>query len=186
MGKATKAKVVPFDGLLPTDAQMASAEFRPQQIVEKGQVVAGVAYCRRPMIEILYTADVLSKAEYDALKHYRHHADIADRSMVRDSLAMERFGGSGVGPGVELVNAIQVRDDCERAAGSLIDILRAVVVYDMSLSQWAMQRSGAVEECETDKRGRRVCRMKPRRSALNIAKLEIQIAAKRVQAELDA
>lgn len=186
MGKATKERVEAFDGALPTAEQMRDAAFRPEQIVERGQVVKSVAYRRRPMIDILYAADALSKAEYDAVKHYRHHADIADRSPVRDSLAIERHGGSGVGPGVEMINAIQVRDDCERAAGSLVDILRAVVVYDMSLSQWAIQRSGAVEECETDKKGRRTCRMKPRRNALHIAKLEIRIAAKRVQAELDA
>lgn len=185
MAKAKRKTRAAFNGATPTDEQMRGGEFRPEQIVEAGQTTRGVAYRRRPMIDILLSQRLLSFEEHRALRHYRHHADIADKSPVRDSLAIERFGGSGNGPGTEILNAQRVRDDCERAAGSLADILRAVVIYDQSLSQWAMERAGAIEECEM-KQGKRVCRMKPRRNALAIAQLEIQVAAKRVMAELDA
>lgn len=184
MGKATRERALAFDGMLPTDEQMQGGTFRPLQIVEKGQVVKGVAFCRRPMIDILADQGVLSDSEHKALRHYRHHADIADRSPMRDSLDRSR-GGNGTGPGIELLNAIRVRDDIERAVGSLCDILRAVVIYDMSLSQWAINQAGGIDEL--DARGKHaVWRIKPRRKALAIARLEIQMAAKRVEAEIAA
>lgn len=172
----------------PTDEQKERSQYFLDDVLDKlrggTSVKIGKAYRRRPMFEILGDQDVLNPAEVAALRHYRHHADIADRSPLRDSLNKQR-GGSGVGPTVEMLNAVRVRDDCERAAGALVDILRAVVVYDMSLSQWAMEHHGSVEECEM-RRGKRVCRLKPRDRALAIAKIDIKMAATRVEAELSA
>jgi hypothetical protein len=172
----------------PTPEQARDARFDIEDITDKlpGDVTVkiGKAYRRRPMIDTLADQGVFSDAEHKALRHYRHHADIADRSPVRDSLNHQR-GGSGTGPTVEMLNAVRVRDDCERAAGSLVGILRAVVVDDMSLSQWAIRRYGSIEECEMRK-GRQVCRQKPRDRALRFAKQDIQFAAKRVEAELNA
>ncbi len=185
---AERTKVEPTAELGPTAEQRQRGQFQLDDIVDKQpggtSITIGKAYRRRPMIEILDDQGVFSDAEIKALRHYRHHADIADRSPLRDSLNKQR-GGSGMGPTVELLNATRVRDDCERAAGTLVDILRAVVVYDWSLSQWAMERSGSIEECEVRK-GKRVCRPKPRDSALRIARLDIQMAAKRVESELNA
>jgi hypothetical protein len=177
-----KLEVVP-----PTDAQMVSATFDLQDITERrgsSSIAIGKAYKRRPMIDILFAADVLDREQYKALRHYRHHADLADCSLVRDSLCLQR-GGRGSGPTISTLNAIALVRDCERAAGSLADMLRAIVVYDMSLSQWAIGRAGSIEE-RYERRGKSVCQIKPRRSALLAAKLEIRIAAQRVQAELDA
>lgn len=137
----------------------------------------GRAYRRKPMIDTLAEQGILSDAEHRALKHYRHHADIADRSPVRDSLCMVRVGGESSGPTHNLLNAIQVAASCERAAGSLADILRSVAVYDQSLSQWAIDRSGGIDDGG---------RIKPRQKALAIARLEFQMAAKRVESELAA
>jgi hypothetical protein len=159
----------------PTPEQMSS--FKIEDIHDKASngatIKLGKAYRRRPMIDTLQ--DLFSDAEYKALKHYRHHADVADRSPLKDSLNKAPGGGTGC-PSVEILNACRVRDDCERAAGSLRDILRAVVVYDLSLSQWAMQRSGARQEGN---------RMKPHKKALAIAQLDISMVAQRVKNELD-
>ena len=177
--------------LAPPPEQMKAGEFELQEIVDRspsGRMLAiGKAYRRRPMVAILYEQGLFSQAEYKALRHYRHHADIADRSPLRDSITtlMRVAGGTGAGPSVEMLNAIRVRDDCERAAGSLRDILRAIVVDDLSLSQWAMSKAGATERCE-QRKGRRICWMVPSKKALAVAKLEITIVARRVQAELDA
>jgi hypothetical protein len=149
-----------------------------------GLNLKGTAYRRRPMIEILFDTGALSESELKALRHYRHHADIADRSLIRDSLCLQR-GGNGGGPTMTTVNAIRVAADCERAAGELLDILRAVVVYDKSLSQWAIDQAGALET-RREKRGKVAVSFEPRRKALEIAKLEIRMAAKRVEAELAA
>lgn len=171
--------------------QMNSGDFQLQDIVDRPpggrSIVIGKAYRRRPMIDILFDQAVFSEAEYKALRHYRHHADIADRSPLRDSLAtiMRIGGGTGMPPSIEILNAVRVRNDCERAAGSLCDILRAVVVADMSLSQWAIARAGAIERCR-ERRGKRVCQFEPSKKALGIARVEIKMVARRVQAELDA
>lgn len=174
-----------IDAIPPTPEQSTAAEYRLEPITERGQVI-GTAYRRRAMIDILHERGVIDEPHYKALKHYRHHADIADKSPIRDSLTnwMPKAAG-GTGPGIELLNAIRVRDDCERAAMGLVDILRAVVVDDMSLSQWAMHRHGAREHCKT-KGQRRICVMAPTDKALAIARYEIIIAAKRVKGELDA
>lgn len=137
----------------------------------------GKAYRRKPVIDTLAERGVLTQSDHKALQRYRHHADMADRSPVRDSLNVSRGPSSGAGPTHAIVNAIRVSAACERAAGSLADILRAVVVYDKSLSQWAIERSGGLD----DGGG-----VKPRQKALVIARLEFQMAAKRVRAELDA
>ena len=188
-GKGDRATPVAHEPELgPTEAQQQRAEFELGNIVDRRpggvSVTIGTAYRRTPMIETLGKQGVFSTSELKALRHYRHHADIADRSPTRDSLNQQR-GGNGTGPTIEMLNAVRVTADCERAAGSLVDILRAVVVYDRSLSQWAMEHGGAIEECETRK-GKEVCRPKPRDSALRLAKQDIQMAAKRVESELGA
>ena len=173
----------------PTNEQRADGSFDLLDVVDKlpggTSVSIGKAYRRRPMIDTLAEQGVFTAAEHKALKHYRHHADIADRSPTRDSLNMQRTGGSGTGPTVEMLNAVRVRGDCERAAGSLADILRAVVVDDMSLSQWAMRRGGSVETHRVRK-GKSETTVEPKSGAVKIARLEIKAAAQRVQAELDA
>lgn len=174
-----------IDAIPPTREQELQAEYRLEPITERGQVI-GTAYRRRAMIDILHERGILDEPLYKALKHYRHHADIADKSPIRDSLTnwMPKASG-GTGPGIELLNAIRVRDDCERAAMGLVDILRAVVVDDMSLSQWAMHRHGAREHCKM-KGQKRVCVMAPTDKALKEARIEIRIVAGRVKGELDA
>lgn len=172
----------------PTPEQMGAGEFRLEDTHDKlaggRQITIGKAYRRRPMIDVLADQGLFSESEHKALKHYRHHADLAERSLIKDSLNKTISGGDGC-PSKTLLYAIRVRDDCERAAQSLRDILRAIVVEDISLSQWAISRAGAIEDC-VEKNGSRVCRLKPRQKALAIAKLEIQMAAKRVDAELRA
>lgn len=172
----------------PTDEQNRGGAFRLEDVTDKrnggGSITIGKAFRRTPMIDTLAKQGLISEAEHKALRHYRHHADVADRSLIKDSLN-KQVGGSGDGPTHSQAHAAQVASACESAAGSLRDILRSVVVDDLSLSQWAINKSGGIDDCQV-KGGARVCRLKPRQKALAIAKLEIQMAAKRVQAELDA
>jgi hypothetical protein len=179
-----RSKAKPIDIVSPPAEQMTASEFIISDVTDKrnggGSITIGKAYRRKPMIDTLLAQNILTHDEHRALRHYRHHADIADRSPVRDSLCTQRNGG-GNGPTVTLLNAIRVRADCERAAGSLSGILQAVVIYDLSLSQYAMIRAGAVEQRRKGK-----STLEPRRGALEIAKLEIRMAARRVEAELAA
>lgn len=170
---------------------MQAGSFALEPILEKARngrnVEIGKHYRRVPMIDTLHAQGLFSNDEYKALKHYRHHADIADRSPLKDSLAnlMRISSGSGNGPTVTMLNAVRVRDDIERAVGSLVDILRAVVVDDVSLSQWCIARGHSAEKCRERKKGR-VCAIEATEGALRIAQLEIKIAAGRVEAEIAA
>jgi hypothetical protein len=188
--RAMRAKPAAKIEAIPPTPQIAGA-FELSPIIDKGpggvSIVLGKAFRRKPMIDVLYGQGLFSSDEYKALKHYRHHADLADRSPLKDSLAnlMRISSGSGNGPTVTMLNAIRVRDDIERAVGSLVDILRAVVVDDMSLSQWCISRGNSAEKCRARKKGR-VCAIEANEGALRIAQLEMKIAAGRVEAELAA
>src|SRR5688572_26328395 len=63
----------------PTAEQLRHGAFAVEDITDKrrggGSITIGKAYRRRPMIDVLFAADVLSQDEYKALRHYRHHAD---------------------------------------------------------------------------------------------------------------
>lgn len=168
----------------PTSEQLGAFELA--EIVEQQRsgrsVTIGKAFRRRRMIDTLLEAKVLAIDEHKALHVYRHNADLADRSPLRDSIAtLMMVRGSGEPPSVVILNAIRVRDDCERAAGSLAPLLRAVVIDDVSLSQWAISQRGGIEKAR-----RRGTVVEARPKALAIARLEIKVAAQRVQAELDA
>jgi len=173
----------------PTPEQMAGGAFAIEDITDKrpggGSITIGKGYRRKRMLETLFAQGVLAEDQFKALKHYRHHADIADRSPVKDSLG-KRIGGdgSGCGPTVNTLNAIAVTRDCEAAAMGLKRMLRAVVVDDMSLSQWAIERAGGIEECY-ERKGKKVCQIKPRRHTLAVARMHIIEVARRVQSELD-
>lgn len=171
----------------PTEQQAENAVYELHDIVDRSaarNIVIGKAFRRRPMVDILAQQGLFSTAEYKALRAYRHFASVADRSPLRDSLNRQRGHGSG-DIGAELATAIRVTTDAERAAGSLRDILRAVIVHDISLSQWAMEHYGSVDKCR-DYKGQKVCRPAPRQKCLEIVRLEIQMAAKRVESEIAA
>jgi hypothetical protein len=192
-GRRKPKLIAANDIIAPTREQMEGARFELEDVTDKrnggGTIAIGKAYRRKPMIDILYAAGLFSEPEYKALRHYRHHADLADRSLVRDSLCFQR-GGNGMGPTVTMLNAIRLVADIEAAAGRLRDILRAVVVEDVSLSQWAMSQAGAVEKVyhRKDRKGKivQVVELRAKEPALKSAHLEIKIAAQRVESEISA
>lgn len=171
---------------MPTAEQLQ--EFAVVDIVDKGpngqSIEIGRAYRRRRMVEQLTSQGMFTDEEAKALRHYRHHADLIDRSPMRDSLCIQRFGG-GNGPTITYLNAAFLVRQVEAAAGALVDLLRAVVVEDVSLSQWAIRRAGALET-RRERRGRIVASLEPRQKALAIAKMEIKFVAQRVASELAA
>ena len=181
--KALRRK--PIDAVAPTDAQMAHADYELGKITERGQVI-GTGYRRIRQLEYLTRKGLFNEKEVAALYMYRHFADLVDKSLVQDSLAKQLPGRSGRGEiPPYILDADRMVGRYEAAAQTLKDILRAVIVEDKSLSQWAIERAGAIEDCEM-KGGVRVCRLKPRQKALAIAQLELKMAAGRVLAEVEA
>jgi hypothetical protein len=184
MGRKASNKKVPVE---PTREQMRDGAFALSDIVDRSpngrMIEIGTAYRRRPQIDILAAQGLLNSDELKALHHYRHHADLIERSPVRDSLCLMR--GHGNGPTITTLNAAFIVREIEAAVGSLVDILRAVVVDDVSLSQWAIRRHGSYEKTRV-RRGRPETTIEPKDRALGIARLEMKIAASRVAAELAA
>lgn len=183
--KARRAKTA--DIIAPPLEQMRDA-FLVEPVHDRtpngGLNLKGMAYRRRPMIDILYEAGAFTESQHKALRHFRHHFDMIDASPVRDSLNRER-GGSGNGFSFSALNAAYIVSACEQAVGSLADILRAVVIDDQSLSQWAMAKFGSSER-RRQHRGREITVIEPKPGTLEIAKFDIRMAAVRVEAELAA
>lgn len=182
------------EALAPTAEQQRDGAFAVLDIVDRragASISIGRAYRRVPMIDRLRDEGLLSRDEHKALKHYRHHADMIDRSPTRDSLDTRRGGGEG--PAFSIVNAAYVVRQIESAVGSLVDILRAVVVDDSSLAQWAINRHGGIERRRIRVRYRKgkpvefiETRIEPSERALGIVRLEMKIAASRVASEMAA
>lgn len=176
------------DIMAPTPEQQREGGFVVQDVTDKrrggGTITIGKAYCRRRQVEQLSASGLFTDEEAKALRHYRHHADLIERSPTRDSLCLQR-GGSGNGRTITFLNAAFLVGQVEAAVGSLADILRAVVVEDVSLSQWAIRRSGGIDT-RRERKGRVVTAIEPKQKALAIAKLEMKLAAQRVASELRA
>lgn len=170
---------------VPTFEQMSA--FEVVDIVDKGQngqsIEIGRAYRRRRMIEQLASQGMFTDEEARALRHYRHHADLIERSPMRDSLCLQRGGGNG--PTITYLNAAFLVRQIEAAVGALVDIMRAIIVEDVSLSQWAIRRAGALE-IRRQRKDSVVISLEPKQRAFAIAKLEIKFVAQRVASELRA
>ncbi len=173
----------------PTAEQMRGDRYAMQDITEKGRdgvaILIGKAWRRVRMIDRLRDRKLITPHEHEALAAYQRKADVLDRSLTRDSLADRVGPGSGDGPTMALIEAGELVHRCEAAAGSLVDLLRAVVVHDRSLTEIAIERGGGVEAYH-HRNGKRVGQIRPRRSVLGIVTLEMRVLAKRVAAEMDA
>lgn len=185
--KATQRKLdivkLEKNGILcPTPAQMARATYESETEIDARGRGSTKRVKRVRQLEAMYAAGSLSDPHYRSLKHYRHHAETADKSPIKDSLD-KSLGGGGDGMSATVAHANIVAGQLERAAGALCDILRAVAVDDKSISQWAMEKYGAIEE-RYHTRGRTVVQLKPRRKMLEICQIEFRMAAIRVDAEI--
>jgi hypothetical protein len=186
--KPVKVKAItPSDIVGPTEQQMARASFELVDTVRKNEgksIIIGKAYRRQRMLETLSMMGMFSNAECKALFNYRHAADQVERSLTKDSLNIVVVGSTdGDCTFTARASAVDLTADCERAAGSLARILRAVIVEDLSVSEWAMRVGGSVERPRSKGKG---VVIEPKRKAFDIAKLDIKMAAQRVQAELSA
>ena len=184
MAKRTK-RVARIDAEAPTPEQMTRDVFVIERESVKGQIAAP-HYRKMRQLEQLSAQGLFTARQAKALANYRAAADMADRSPLRDSLAMmEPRGGTGDGPGLAVLRATQMARDVERASGSLSGLLRAVIVDDISLNDYAMVNYGKRQNCQTvgDKT---VCYDRPTDKAMEFARLDMRMLAMRVESELTA
>lgn len=165
----------------PTDAQLARDEFELVGIQKRGQTV-GRVYSRVRQLEALSRRGFFTDDETKALWQYRYNADMADRSLIRDSLNKTvRGGNDSDGIPAYVLDAKDYVAKCEREAGRLAIVLRSIIVDDKSPSQYAMETGGAAEYCY-EKDGKRICELKPKRRILDDVQHELKIAARRIAA----
>jgi hypothetical protein len=185
------------EGVGPTPEQMARAKYIEGDVVDRmpggRQITIGKAYRRKRMLEALSEEGLFTDDQAKALSQYRAWADWSDISLVCDSLGRETFGrgsGGSSAPTIAMLNSRWQAQECEKAAGSLSDILRAVIVQDMSLVEWCSEKHGTRESCyrrtRADGTVRTVCEIRPLRRHLDIARLELRMAAERVRSEIEA
>ncbi len=172
--KATRRKR-PLDAIPPTFEQTAHADYEEAPVTDKGQVV-GRSYRKIRQLEALLKAKVIREEDAPYVHQYRHFADLVDRSPLKDSLNRTiRGAGEVADVPAAVVHAKQMIALCEAQAGALRDILRAVIVDDTSLREWAIWTHGAIDDCRIIN-GAKVCSIRPRQLAVDIARLEIMTA----------
>lgn len=170
----------------PTPEQLAGGVFTETWQIADGKRAR--AYRRVPVIVTLAETGKLSHRQYAALHFYREVASAADRSPLPDSVGRMgevRGGSSGYGMPPALLRSLEQLGSLERALGALQGIARAIAVDDMTLSQWAMDRSGSL--MRTREIGAKVITwFEPRRKALKLALVDIRMAGERLAAEIGA
>lgn len=169
----------------PTPEQLAGGVFAETWQIADGKRAR--AYRRVPVIDTLWANGKLSARQYYALVRYRDVASAVDRSPLPDSVGRmgEVRGTGGFGMPPALLRSAQELGSLERALGSLYAIARAIAVDDVTLSQWAMDRSGST--MRTREIGAKVITwFEPRRKALKLALVDIRMAGERLAAEIGA
>lgn len=111
---------------------------------------AGMARRIIPVIETLLKNEQITQDEFDALKHYREQASLAETSLTRSCCA-ENLGGSGNGPGIQVISARIETARIENHMGIHMALARAVCRDDMSLTQWCIERYGGRERYRNGK-----------------------------------
>lgn len=152
----------------PTEAREAHNDFRSM-----GPAVRAI-----PPIETLYEDGKLSAKQFEALGRYSDIAHAAERSEVKSNIDFTIYG-SGEG-----MPHFGVRKNLELAAlnkalehDNLRQTVKAICVREISLSRWAMERSGSVMR-ERLSKGEKIVRWyEPKRIALMIARAELQAGA---------
>ena len=150
----SKTKAKPLDIVAPTDAQLARDEYTLEKTPGETWMRNAVHYRKERQLEAIHKRGLITQNQYRALAHYRHHADIVDRSLTRDSLTMGMpSGGGSDGLPFEGVNAQQVLAPINASLGALADMAQKVLVLDMSLDEYAMAQHGSHESAYCSIRG---------------------------------
>ena len=176
--KPNKRATSPIERFLrPTEAREAQNDFRS----------AGPAVRVVPPIETLYEAGKLTAAQFNGLARFADVAHAAERSEVKSNIDFSVYGSGeglphfGVRKNIELgeLNLAMKQPDIRATA-------YAICVREISISRWAMERSGSVMR-EREKSGGKIVRWyEPRKIAARIALLELQTAGDRLAKAIGA
>lgn len=179
--KARKQKQVDIDPPVPpTPEQMERGVYIEERETKAGQV-GKPRYKRVRMLECLFADGVFTPSEFVGLHRYRLYADMADKSPLRDSLDRHMpQGGSGEIPPY-ILDAKFRTGAVEKALGRLCDMTRAIIVNDLSVVDWVIDRGHWYISHDRDQH-----RIRAKPEFVSVAKLDLRMAARRVMAEFDA
>lgn len=171
--KARKAKkqTIVDRFVRPTEAREAHNDFRS----------AGPAVRVIPPIETLYEDGKLTTAQFNALARYTDVANAAERSLIKSNIDFSVYGSGeglphyGVRKNIELgtLNLALERQDFRETA-------HAICVRQISISRWAMERSGSVMRERVKAGGKIVRWYEPKRIAAMIVLTELQEGANKL------
>ena len=183
MGKATnakaKGKAETHTGFEPTPEQRAKGEFiQGGNLATSATERAGLAYRRKPVIDVLRDEHKLTQRQYDGLARYRAIALVSERSPLKSCID---FSVRGNGERLFNLRMNLELGKLETALLGLVHIARAVAVGDVTLSQWAVDQSGGKERL----RGA-VVAIEPSSRAFKDAWLDIRMAGEWLAAAIGA
>lgn len=179
MAKRKEAKI---DAIEPTPEQIARDNYTFERETARGQVLKG-HYRKERQLEILSKAGIFTDDQSKILSQYRDAADRYYRSPYKDSLNKDVVGDPvGDGPLLSKIDRGGRIAKYEEAAGSLVDILRAVIVNDKSPASWAIEKHGSRNHCKTV-RGVEKCYPEAKEWAVKRAKDELRLAARWILAD---
>lgn len=181
---STRRKAKPGDtytGFEPTPEQQAKGEFiQGGNLATASNERAGLAYRRKPVIDVLRDEHKLTQRQYDGLARYRTVALVAERSELKSCIDFSVRGNGedrrhfGLRMNIELGRL-------EQDLRGLLHISRAVAVQDETLSSWAVRQSGGKERL----RGA-VTAIEPSSRAFNRAWLDLRMAGEWLAAAIGA
>lgn len=210
--KRTKPKPVErFEEFAPTPEQRAKGEFvQGGNLATSATERAGLAYRRKPVIDVLRDEHKLTQRQYDGLARYRTVALVAERSELKSCIDFSVTGSGedrlhyGIRQSkqldeLELALKRERRDQLEkrllanrrntdivhgkfeRELRNLLPIARAVAVEDETLTAWAVRQSGGKERL----RGA-VTAIEPTPAAFKDAWMDIRMAGEWLAAAIGA
>jgi hypothetical protein len=146
---------------------------------------AGPAVKVIPPIETLYSTGKINERQFQGLARYADIANAAERSEIKSNIDFSVYGTGeglphfGVRMRIELGLLMKALEH-----QNLKDIAHAICVREISVSQWAMERSGSVMRERLAQGGKIVRWYEPRKMAHRIALYELQEAADRLAKEI--
>lgn len=164
-----KAKETLVDRFLrPTEARKAHNDFRS----------VGPAVRSIPPIETLYEDGKLTAKQFEALARYADVAHAANRSEVKSNIDFTIYGsGEGLPHFGVRVNLELSQLDQALQHDNLRQTVKAICLREISLSRWAMERSGSVMRERQAKNEKIIRWYEPKRIALMIARAELEAGA---------
>ncbi len=184
MGKATKRKKPePPRGIFPEPPveQLNKGEFvQGGNLATSATERAGLAYRRKPVIDVLREEHKLTQRQYDGLSRYRVVALAAERSELKSCIDFSVRGNGedrrhfGLRMNIELGRL-------ETDLRGLLHIARSVAVEDETLSAWAVRQCGGKERL----RGA-VVAIEPSAAAFKQAWTDIRMAGEWLAAAIGA